>query len=226
MAGRYTTTGKIVVGVLVVAGVCSVVWGMHTIQPREGQPTPTPQATDPVQIWPEEVVYQEVLEELLYADSQAFLENPEAYVQGDHAILQMYHRFEERLQGDCFFYACDDLDENGTKELLIGFGWDGWINEKTGAAQVVDLYGFNGATAVQLIDDPTLGESSSMKMFEDGSMIHISFNSQGQPVVTELRVNGCEVENIRTYISDSNTVEALEQDKVLDWQPICSNPSP
>lgn len=229
MADRWTMTAKAAVAVLAVAGVCSVVWGMHTIHPREGQPTPTSQAIDPVQIPPEEAAYQKVLEEYgeaLHADSQAFLEHPEAYFHGDHAILQIYHRFEERLQGDCFFYAYDDLDENGTKELLIGFGWDGWINEKPGAAQVVDLYGFNGATAVQLIDDPTLGESSSMKMFEDWSMIHISFNSQGQPVVTELRVNGCEVENIRTYISDSNTVEALEQDKVLDWQPICSNPSP
>lgn len=209
-----------------------MVWVMHAIRPSPtgmGKPTPIPHATDPVQISPEEVAYQEILEEyrdVLHADSQAFLEHPEAYFQGDYAVLQIYHRYEERLQGDCFFYAYDDLDENGTEELLIGFGWDGWINENPGAVQVVDLYGFDGATAVQLIDDPTLGESSSMKMFENGPMIYIAFNSQGQPVVTELRVNGCEVEEIRTYISDSDTVEALEQDKVLYWQPICSNPSP
>ena len=154
MAGRWTTTGKIAVGVLVVAGACSVVWGMRSIQPREaemGQPTPTPQATDSVQIPPEEAAYQRILEgyeEVLHADSQAFLEHPEAYFQGDHAILQLYHRNHTKYQGDSFFYAYDDLDDNGTEELLIGFGWDDWINENPGAARVVDLYGFNGATAV------------------------------------------------------------------------------
>lgn len=156
----------------------------------------------------------------MHADSQAFLEHPEAYFHGDHAILQMYHRDRTTHQGESFFYAYDDLDENGTKELLIGFGWDGWINKNPGAVQVVDLYGFDGAKAVQLIDDPTLGESSSMKMFENGPMIHIAFNSQGQPVVTEFRVEGCSLEKIRTYTSDSHTIEGLEQDKVLYWQPI------
>lgn len=232
MAGRWTTTGKIVVGVLVVAGVCSMVWGMRSIQPREaemGQPTPTPQATEQVHIPPEEVAYQEILEEyreVLHTNSQAFLENPEAYFQGDHAILQMYHRNRTKYQGDSFFYAYDDLDDNGTEELLIGFGWDSWINENQGAAQMVDLYGFDGTTAVQLIDDPTLVESSSINMFENGPMIYITFNSQGQPVVTEFRVEGCAVEKIRTYTSDSDTIEVLEQDKVLYWQPIRSNLSP
>lgn len=187
------------------------------------QPTPTPQATDPVQIPPEEAAYQKILEEygeVLHADSQAFLEHPEAYFQGDHAILQMYHRDRTTHQGDSFFYAYDDLDDNGTEELLIGFGWDGWINENPGAARVVDLYGFDGATAVQLMDEPTLGESSSMIMSEKGPMIYITFNGQGQPVVTEFRVEGCAVEKIRTYTSDSHTIEGLEQDKVLYWQPI------
>lgn len=226
MAGRWTTTGKLVVGVLVVAGVCSVVWGMRSIQPREaemGKPTPTPQATDPVQIPPEEAAYQKILEEyeeVLHADSQAFLEHPEAYFQGDHAILQLYHRNHTKYQGDSFFYAYDDLDDNGTEELLIGFGWDDWINENPGAARVVDLYGFDGATAVQLMDEPTLGESSSIIMSEKGPMIYITFNGQGQPVVTEFWVEGCAVEKIRTYTSDSHTIEGLEQDKVLYWQPI------
>lgn len=226
MADRWTMTAKAAVAVLAVAGVCSMVWAMHAIRPSPtgmGQPTPTPQATDPVQIPPEEAAYQKILEEyrdVLYADSQAFLDHPEAYFQGDHAILQMYHRDRTTHQGDSFFYAYEDLDDNGTEELIIGFGWDGWINENPGAVQVVDLYGFDGATAVQLIDDPTLGESSSMKMFENGPMIHIAFNSQGQPVVTEFRVEGCSLEKIRTYTSDSYTIEGLEQDKVLYWQPI------
>ena len=96
---------------------------------------------------------------VLGVDSTAFLNARETYFNGDHRAVQYYHMYH----GSNFYYAYFDIDKNGVDELLIGSGPEGYVS-------IVDLYGFDGAQAVQLIDEPTLGDRSQLTLMEDGSL--------------------------------------------------------
>lgn len=155
----------------------------ETTLPAE-QETTTPETTvETVPAIAAEEAYQGITTEyqaVLGVDSATFLNAPDNYFNGDHAAIRYYHMYH----GDDFYYAYLDIDGNGMEELLIGFGHDGYIG-------LVDLYSFDGEQAVQLIDEPTLGDRSSLSLLEDGSLYLILGSGATDTSYTYHRVDGC-----------------------------------
>ena len=117
------------------------------IEQETTMPEPTAEAAPAVTA---EEAYQGITAEyqgVIGVDSAAFLNAPDHYFNGDHMAIRYYHMYH----CDNFYYAYMDIDGNGMEELLIGFGPEDYI-------WFVDLYGFDGEKAVQLIDEPTLGD--------------------------------------------------------------------
>ena len=167
-------TAGIVAAAVVVSGAALAVSALRRDKTPDAPESVVAEDHDPAQTLPHESeppaqmnadpteAYQQILEaclQTLEADSEAFLNNPDAYYNGDHAAFDYHHRFGAAD----FYYAYCDIDGNGTEELVIGTGpWE--------SIDVVDLYGFDGTDAVHMIDEPTLGDRSSLTVLEDGSL--------------------------------------------------------
>ena len=132
--------------------------------------------------------------EVMGVDSTAFLNAPESYFNGDHVAIRYYHMYH----GDNFYYAYSDIDGNGMEELLIGFGNEGYI-------KIVDLYSFNGEQAVQLIDDPTLGDRSTLSLLTDGTLYLFGGSSATEASHAYLKVDGCTVIDAPATIAEEVT---------------------
>lgn len=129
-----------------------------------------------------EEAYQGIASEyraVLAVDSTTFLNDPGKYFNGDHVAIRYYHMHH----GDDFYYAYVDLDGYGMEELLIGFGRDGDI-------EIVDMYGFDGDMAVQLIDEPTLGDRSRLTLYADGTLYFYGSSSAFESTRAYLKVDG------------------------------------
>lgn len=113
-------------------------------------------------------------------DSAAFLNAPESCFHGDRVAVQYYHMYH----GDNFYYAYYDINGNGMEELLIGFGIEGCI-------RIVDLYGFDGEQAVELVNEPTLGDRSTLTLLTDGTLYLFGASSATETSHTYLKVEGC-----------------------------------
>ena len=176
-AGAKALAAKIVAGVLAVAvvggGAAVAISSGSKSEPQPTQPvastetiagteTTPPAAPETVPPIAAEEAYQRVTADYLAvisADSTAFLNDPESYFHGDYASLRYYHMFHSHS----FCYAYYDINQDGIDELLIG------IN--TGdAVDIVDIYGFDGAQAVQIVDEPTLGDRSQLTLLADGTL--------------------------------------------------------
>lgn len=127
-------------------------------------------------------------------DSTAFLTAPDSYFNGDHVAVRYYHMYH----GDNFYYAYLDIDGNGMEELLIGFGPEDYI-------RFVDLYGFDGERAVQLIDEPTLGDRSMLALLADGTLYLAGSSSATETSHTYLKVDGCSVKEVPDTIAERVT---------------------
>lgn len=133
-----------------------------------------------------EEIYAPVIENyqsVLGADSEAYLAARENYFNGDHAILFYYHGYNGG-HNFSFYYAYRDIDGNGTEELLIGAGSEDFI-------QIVDLYGFDGTQAVQLIDEPALGDRSKLTVLEDQTLSLFGGSSATQSSQEYWHLDGC-----------------------------------
>ncbi len=118
--------------------------------------------------------YETVLEQyrdVLSMDADAFdaWNTSEDGFNAGHVAIFYHHTYGS----DHFYYAYYDIDDNGTDEMLIATGDD--QNKR-----IVDVYGFDGVRAVQLVDEPTLGDRSQLYIFDDGidgifdySVLHI-----------------------------------------------------
>ena len=140
-----------------------------------------------------EEAYQGIASEyraVLAVDSTTFLNDPGMYFNGDHVAIRYYHMHH----GDDFYYAYVDLDGNGMEELLIGFGRDGNI-------EIVDMYGFDGDMAVQLIDEPTLGDRSRLTLYADGTLNFYGSSSATESSRAYLKVDGGSL--IEAYATDA-----------------------
>lgn len=112
-----------------------------------------------------EAAYQDVLSQYqttLAADSAAFMDAPETFFRGDYSTIYYYHMFHEQT----FYYAYRDLDADGVDELLIGGGPRGNLEQ----ISIIDLYGYNGSEAVQLLEEATLGDRSQLHLLQDGTL--------------------------------------------------------
>lgn len=131
---------------------------------------------------------------VLGVDSATFLNAPDNYFNGDHMAIRYYHMYH----GDNFYYAYMDIDGNGMEELLIGFGPEDYI-------RFVDLYGFDGERAVQLIDEPTLGDRSMLALLADGTLYLAGSSSATETSHTYLKVDGCSVKEVPDTIAERVT---------------------
>lgn len=186
---------KIAAGVLavVVAGGGAVAWAGS--QKDEQPDTPSfvateeanlpaeagaePQATEQAEaaVSPD-TAYQGIVgqyADVLGANSQEFLNNPDGYYNGDHALVFYYHAYP----GMQFQYAYHDINKDGTDELLIGA--DGIIS---------DVYGFDGANAVQLIDEPSMGDRSQLTIHEDGTLALVGSSGADSTSYNYWKLNG------------------------------------
>ena len=171
---------------------------------------PTPEATPtPAPIVTAEEAYEKIAAEYqaaIEADSADFLNAPGNYFNGDHFALQSFHK----LPGLYAYlqYAYYDIDKNGTDELLIG-------TRSGQTATPVDIYGFDGEKAVQLIDDPDLGNFSNITIYADGTIYHAGGNSMDGWWQKYLRVDGCTVEE-----TSPTTAEAVTD---ILWKPFTTS---
>ena len=220
-AGTKALTTKIIAGVLAVSVVGGGTMLALSSNDREGaEPTqqivsaettlPVEQETTPPETTAEtgpavaaEEAYQHVIAEyqgVIGVDSTAFLKAPDNYFNGDHVAIRYYHMYH----APSFHYAYYDIDKNGMDELLIGisFGQD---------VQPVDIYGFDGEQTVQLIDEPTLGDRSSLSLLTDGTLYFFGAGSATEATHAYLKVDGCTIKDAPATIAEKVT-------NIL-WQP-------
>ncbi len=210
---------QVAVGALVVAGLCGVIWTVSSLRSGQDPPvgnTETAQSQQPDVPQPSasasvaEPAYQEIVEayhDVLHMDSQVFLAAPETYFHGDYEVLNMYHENQKYHEEGAVFYTCYDIDGNGVEELLIGFGWSGWINEKPGAAQLVDLYTFDGTQAIEVIRDPVLVVSASVGLLEDDTLLYISEDEDGNTVFTYYQLEGSQLREIQSTTTQPSDIQ-------------------
>ena len=131
---------------------------------------------------------------VLGVDSATFLNAPDNYFNGDHVAIRYYHIYHAHS----FHYAYYDIDKNGMDELLIGisFGQD---------VQPVDIYGFDGEQTVQLIDEPTLGDRSSLSLLTDGTLYFFGASSATEANHAYLKVDGCTIKDAPATIAEEVT---------------------
>ena len=131
---------------------------------------------------------------VLGVDSATFLNVPDNYFNGDHVAIRYYHIYHAHS----FHYAYYDIDKNGMDELLIGisFGQD---------VQPVDIYGFDGEQTVQLIDEPTLGDRSSLSLLTDGTLYFFGASSATEANHAYLKVDGCTIKDAPATIAEEVT---------------------
>ncbi|MEE1048226.1 MAG: sigma-70 family RNA polymerase sigma factor [Clostridia bacterium] len=169
----------------------------ETTLPAEQETTIPETTVETVAAVAAEEAYQGITAEyqaVLGIDSAAFLHAPENYFNGDHMAIRYYHMYH----CDHFYYAYMDIDGNGMEELLIGFGPEDYI-------WFVDLYGFDGEQAVQLIDEPTLGDRSMLALLADDTL-YLALGSSAEEVShIYLKVDGCSVKEVPDTIAERVT---------------------
>ena len=158
------------------------------------------------------------------------------YPNTNHSIMKAYHEGQEAS----FYYSFYDLDQNGTDELLMGYGSD------NSYIMLVDAYAFNGEEAVKIIEERMQGGLLETIIFEDGSygvyggsegysvyfyvrklaedgfsldtIFDVSF---GWNVNGEMEAEGIDVNNLTEeqymYIEEGH--EELDRE-LLNWQPL------
>ena len=169
----------------------------ETTLPAEQETTIPETTVETVAAVAAEEAYQGITAEyqaVLGVDSAAFLHAPENYFNGDHMAIRYYHMYH----CDHFYYAYMDIDGNGMEDLLIGFGPEDYI-------WFVDLYGFDGEQAVQLIDEPTLGDRSMLALLADDTL-YLALGSSAEEVShIYLKVDGCSVKEVPDTIAERVT---------------------
>ena len=170
---------------------------VETTLPAEQETTTYETTVETVAAVAAEEAYQSITAEyqaVIGVDSADFLNAPENYFNGDHVAIRYYHIYHAHS----FHYAYYDIDKNGMDELLIGisFGQD---------VQPVDIYGFDGEQTVQLIDEPTLGDRSSLSLLTDGTLYFFGASSATEATHAYLKVDGCTVKDAPATIAEEVT---------------------
>lgn len=197
-AGAAQTAGKslavkLLAGILAVAvvggGAAAVLSSRGSEDtPAEEPPAITKEFSPENQLAQAAEAYQAVLEEytsVCAMDSAAFLASPDQYFNGDHSSIFYYHTYHSHS----FYNARYDIDGNGIPELLIGIQLGDTIS-------ITDLYGYDQGGAVQILDEPTLGDRSQIYLLSDGTLYFIGSSSAWETTHTYLKLNGTTLETV------------------------------
>ena len=143
----------------------------------------------PVKEMTAEMAYDDILLEYFAIgkmSAEVYQEQASSYYNTNHGAMQRYH---EQHDGE-FYYTYFDIDQNGTAELLIGYGDETY-------AMVVDGYAFDGEKAVKIIQEDG-GWVEECLLFQDGSYAVMGSNEEAFPFVyvRQLAEDGYSVETI------------------------------
>lgn len=214
-AGGKALTTKIIAGVLAAAvvggGAAAAITAAHGDDSQNTIPTFTAAETLPgetavlqtevqetLPMMTAETAYESIIKEYIKAisaDADTFWKYPERFINSDHAVLAYYHNFF----GEQFYEAYYDINHDGVNELLLGCGSDESI-------RIADLYGFDGEKAVELIDEPSLGDRSQLQIMTDGIMYLRGSCSAAISTLELLRLgdNGYTVECVDSLYYDTS----------------------
>ena len=230
-AGGKVLTTKIVAGVLaasVVGGGAAVaITGVHHDDPQTTLPTsvsvveilpiettvlqmelPTELPTEaPLSVMTAEMAYEPIrmaYRKAISVDAETFGKYPEEFINSDHAVIAYYHSFGGFQIYETFY----DINHDGINELLFGTGSDGNVD-------VVDVYGFDGEKAVELIDEPSLGSRSQLQIMTDGIMY---LHGSGGASISDFDLfrissDGASVENVESFTYNTLDAELRPSEK-------------
>ena len=117
----------------------------------------------------------------------------ESYPTLNTLMLNYYHRFNEDAW---FFYALEDIDSNGTPELLIGKTFS-----PEGIPDIIDLYSLSGNAIVQYFEYPYFGERTSLSILEGGLLENSGSSSaaSGGCAIYQISADGSSISKIADY---------------------------
>lgn len=193
--------------------------------PTEQETTTEPQEEETVS---SEQIYQPILEEYGLAMSADSYEEIAEFPNINQVMMNYYYQSGGYdgafLTG--FYYDYYDIDQNGTEELLIGYGSE-FIN-------VVDVYAVKDNQPEKLIDDPSLGERSQLYIYPDGTMLSVGsggydlhgittykFMEDGVSLSEETEIYEGAFDLEGELAEKSNNQSQIE---TFDWKPIESKP--
>lgn len=123
-------------------------------------------------------------------------------------MLNYYHNFSEDAW---FFYALEDIDSNGTPELLIGKTYS-----PEGVPEIIDLYSLSGDAIVQYFENPYFGERTYLSVLDGGLLQNGGSSSaaSGGCAIYQISADGSSISKIAdyTYYFDDENVPAPDGD--------------
>ena len=170
-----------------------------------------------------EEAYQGILDtynEALLMGAAEVQESPENYPKINPLLVFL----TETAQGKSeIVYTLYDIDENGTKELLIGSRSGGTD------ARVVGIYCFDGADAKNMFEDETLAERSLLQIYQNGTIYIYGSGGASYGIADFYRIDGEDAviqteeytfdmdgHSDQPYYNDSESLTKEEFQKKLD----------
>ena len=116
-------------------------------------------------------------------------------------MLNYYHNFAEEAY---FFYALEDIDSNGTPELLIGKGYSA-----DDTPEIIDIYSICGDSIVQYFENPYFGERTYLSILAGGLLENGGSSSaaSGGCTIYQISADGScvmEIADYTYYFADDN----------------------
>ena len=127
----------------------------------------------------------------IFSDAAAYSE--ELYPSLNTHMLNYYHWYTEEAY---FFYALEDIDRNGTPELLISKGY----NPHDGG-DIIDLYSISGDSLVQYFENPYFGERVYLSVLSGGMLMESGSSgaSSGGASVYQISEDGSSINQVANY---------------------------
>ena len=114
----------------------------------------------------------------------------EKYKNVNETIVRYYHTYHAQK----FSYSYFDIDSNGIDELIIS-------ESGSGTYIVIDVFTYNGANAIKLIDEKSLGDRSSLQIWNNG-ILYLKGSggaSEGSLTFSKINNDGFSNEIINDY---------------------------
>lgn len=148
------------------------------------------------------LAYATIIDEYVAAcsiNSTDFVANQIAYFREFPNVVERMLTYYYLYDNFDFCYTYYDVDNNGISELLIA-------TENENTITLVDIYAFDGQSAVKLFDNDSLGDRSFLTIFTDGTMYLESSGgaSYGEATYYRLDTDGFTIKSILNYTMDSD----------------------
>lgn len=177
--------------------------------------------------------YQVILDE--YTEAIEAMNN-ESYRAEQYPHVKYVVNHEEGTgrgsSGINYNYLLLDMDGNGTNELIIAAGFEYGQFMDIHAMKVLDIYTYDGTQAVELFQDPALGDTAYLQVGAGGEIYFVDENSENQrQICLEIAPDGYSLTEIYSYrIREEegqkvyyNDTESLKKSEfIFRWPPYMS----